>query len=103
MTVENMDKAAGLSQGIAASKNYLSKNDALLLLEFMDASTICNEEEDFRSLLKCFGKLFGAEFSLCLLAALNQTGQVASVDVLNANFPSDWLKLYMAKGSYNVD
>ena len=104
MTVGTMAyKAAGLTQNIEESKKYLSKNDALSLLGILDASSFCKEEEDFRELLKYFGSLFGAGFSLCFLATLTEEGLTNSIEVLNANFPLDWLKQYMSKGYYRID
>ena len=104
MTVDTMAyTAAGLTQGITESEKYLSKYDALSLLGILDASTSCKKEEDFRELLKYFSSLFDAEFSLCFLATFNEEGLIASIEVLNANFPLDWLKQYMAKGYYRID
>jgi DNA-binding CsgD family transcriptional regulator len=104
MTVETMDyKAPGLTQGIKVSKKYLSKNDAFSLLGILDASSSCKEEEDFRELLKYFGSLFGGDLSLCFLATVNEEGLTASVEVLNVNFPPDWLEQYMSKGYFRTD
>jgi len=104
MTVGTVDyKAAVLTQGIKESKKYLSKNDALSLLGILDASSFYKEEEDFSKLLKYFGSLFGAEFSLCFLATFTEEGLTASIEVLNANFPLDWLRQYMSKGYYRID
>jgi DNA-binding CsgD family transcriptional regulator len=104
MTVDTMAyKAAGLTQGITESKKYLSKYDALSLLGILDASTSCKKEEDFRDLLKYFSSLFDAEFSLCFLATLTEEGLTASIEVLNANFPLNWIEQYMSKGYYRID
>lgn len=84
-------------------KKFLSKNDALSLLEIMDASIMCKEEDDLKDLLNYFGKLFGAEFSLCLLASLDQKDRIASVDVVNAGFPADWLDRYISRGYLHID
>lgn len=84
-------------------KKFLSKSDALALLEIMDASHVCREEENLRDLLNCFGKLFGAEYSLCLLAVLDQYDRIASFDILNAGFPSDWLDRYISRGYIHAD
>jgi len=83
-------------------KKFLSKNDALSLLEIMDASIMCKDEEDLKDILKYFGKLFGAEFSCCLLASLDQEDRITSVDILNANFPCDWLDRYISGGYLHI-
>jgi LuxR family transcriptional activator of bioluminescence operon len=84
-------------------KRFLSKSDVFSLLEIMDASFICKQEDDFRNLLKYFGRLFGADFSFCLFASLNQEEQIASFDILNAGFPSGWLERYIVKKYYRID
>ena len=103
-TLEDMEhKAAGLTQGIELSKKYFSKNDAISLLGILDACNSCREEQDFRDLLKYFGSLFGAEFSLCFLTTLTEEGLATSFRTLNASFPAAWLEQYMAKGYYKID
>jgi len=96
-------KTIGCTAANESLKKFLSKNDAFSLLKIMDASIMCKEEEDFIDLLKNFGRLFEAEFSLCLLANVNQKGQIDSVKTFNGSFPSDWLEQYMSKGYYHVD
>ncbi|MBI5846343.1 MAG: LuxR family transcriptional regulator [Nitrospirae bacterium] len=96
-------KSEGLIPDGRPLKKFLSKDDALSLLEIMDASIMCKEEGDLKDLLTYFGKLFGAEFSCCLLAALDQDDRIASVDMLNANFPSGWLDRYVSRGYLHTD
>ncbi len=84
-------------------KNILSKQDAINLLELIHSSLSCNEEDDMRELIKRLNFLIPYDFATCLLAQRELKGMIKSYEVINVNYPDEWIELYTTKKYHQID
>lgn len=85
------------------SLSNLSKHDAITLLELIHASLSCVKEEEFRKLNDRLSRLIAYDFAICGLARTNSKSVVESYDIINLNYPAEWLSTYIAKGFHKLD
>lgn len=85
------------------SLRNLSKHDALNLLELIHASLSCVTEEEFRELNNRLSRLISYDFAICGLARTDHNSVVKSYDIINLNYPAEWLSLYISRGFYQID
>ncbi len=83
--------------------NILSRRDALALLDLIDESFSCNRAEDLAALMQHLKKLMRFEFATCLLSATEPGIGLKSYEVINVDYPSEWIELYVANGFHRVD
>ena len=84
-------------------KNLLSRNDAISLLELIQKSFLCTEEEDLRTLILDLKSLIPYDHAVCLLGKKGINNNVSSYDAINVSFPSEWCDLYVMKGFHKID
>ncbi len=82
---------------------FLSKNEAVFLLELIHSSLFCEKEEDLRKIIKKLGYLVSFEFAICAAGNLDNQRKIKSYDVININYPAEWLELYITKNYHQVD
>lgn len=86
-----------------ALEKTLSKRDAINLIELIHDSLSCAEEEDLRELIRKLCYLMPCDFAICGLGQSDNKGIVQSYDIININYPAEWLELYTTKEYYKVD
>jgi DNA-binding CsgD family transcriptional regulator len=80
----------------------LSKKEANILLEVIDASLRCKSEEDLRQLVLRLQDLIPFEFALCSLSKIS----CSSTDphrIINVSYPVSWLDRYISEHLDRVD
>jgi DNA-binding CsgD family transcriptional regulator len=81
----------------------LSQQDACSLLELIQESLSCTSLDAFRGLLERIKTLVLYEFATCLICKKEKNGQIQSLDIVNVNYPSEWIELYVARNYAEVD
>ena len=85
------------------SSNYLSRGDALFILNLIHQSLFCRDDEDFRNLIENVKLLIPFDFAICGVARINGRESIKSYDVVNINYPAQWLELYIRRGYHVID
>ncbi len=85
------------------SNNYLSRGDALLILKLIHLSLFCRDEADFRNLIESLKQLIPFDFAICGIARIDGESIIKSYDVVNINYPAEWLELYIRRGYHGID
>ena len=84
-------------------KNLLSKNDAITLLELIHQSLFCTNRPDLEVMVRQVSDLIDFDSAFCGIAKTDASGNLNSYDFAQADYPTDWLDLYFAKGYLGVD
>ncbi len=85
------------------SIHNLSHRDACSLLELIQESLACRTMGAFRCLMDKLKSLIAYDNSTCLVCKKGKDGQIHSLDIVNINYPSEWVELYVAKNYQQVD
>ena len=85
------------------SNNYLSGGDALSILNLIHQSLFCRGEEGFRNLIEDLKQIIPFDFAICGVARMNDRVSIKSYDVVNINYPAQWLELYIRRGYHGID
>lgn len=81
----------------------LSKNDANLLLDLIYESLSCNSREGFTQLVKKFDNLVPFKYNTCVFRRKEIFTGKEDYEVLNINYPEEWLELYISKQFNLID
>ena len=82
---------------------FLSKHDAISLLELINNGTTCASQDDFCSLMSHLKRLIQHEYDVCALAIKGDRGEVKSLYVVNISYPSELLALYNEHEWHKID
>jgi DNA-binding CsgD family transcriptional regulator len=80
----------------------LQAKEANALLEIIDASLRCKNEEDLRQLVRVLRGLVPFEFAMCVLSGIS----CSSTDpyrIINVSYPLSWLELYISEQFDRID
>lgn len=75
---------------------FLSKSDAISLLEIIHKSLSCSSDRDFRALMNYLGSLIPYEYATSAFVQINDDSTIKSCEIVNINYPVEWLDLYSA-------
>lgn len=81
----------------------LSKKDAVCLLDIIYSSVSCTDVESFKELISRLRDLIPFDFTICVLACVDQELNITSYKNVNINYPAEWLNLYFSKGYHHID
>lgn len=84
-------------------KNILSKRDAVYLLELIRDCASCSGLNDFIKNVKRLRQLIFFDMAICGFAMLNDKNVIKAYDVVNIDYPSEWLEVYIARKYHQVD
>jgi DNA-binding CsgD family transcriptional regulator len=84
-------------------KKLLSKKDAIILLELIDAALNCVDLDKFYKLMENLKSLIPYDSAVCALAKMDCNSVITAYDTINVNYPSEWLSLYKEKGYHCID
>jgi len=80
-----------------------SKTDCMSILDLINASLACNDEDSFRSLIGRLNDLIPFEYAICGMSKISPDNRISSFQLLNISYPSDWLELYMNNQYHLID
>lgn len=86
-----------------SSKGHLSKDDALDLLDIIDASLKCTDKQELTGVIGRLNRLIPFDAAICALARADEKGAIESFDIANISYPEEWLQHYFEKGYLAVD
>ncbi len=81
----------------------LSQQDACSLLELIQESLACHDLDAFRVLMIKLKKMIAYDFTTCLACKKGKNGQIQSLDIVNINYPSEWIELYVTRNYQQID
>jgi DNA-binding CsgD family transcriptional regulator len=81
----------------------LTRRDACSTLELINDCLICSDLDQFRQLIINLRKIIAFEFATCLISKKGEKGQLKSLDIVNVNYPSEWIELYVANDYKQID
>ncbi len=84
-------------------RKLLSHNDALHVLELIQRSLSCKDEDSFRGIMEDLRLLIPFDMAICGTAHIAKGGIIDAIDIININYPAEWLTLYLARGYHRVD
>ncbi|MEW6618380.1 MAG: LuxR C-terminal-related transcriptional regulator [bacterium] len=88
-------------------KNLLSKQDTICLLELIEESLSCNNEEDLKKLIQKLNLILPYDHAISLLCTLKKNTTIdlwiPSSKLINISYPEEWLKIYLERKYYKVD
>ncbi len=84
------------------SKDLLTKQDLISLLELIHSSLSCTSEKSLRALMSRLNSLIQYNYSLCVLAEADRNGSM-SYDAINISYPAEWLELYIVRNFKQID
>ncbi|GBE36033.1 transcriptional activator protein LuxR [bacterium BMS3Bbin07] len=82
---------------------WLSKEDAIYLLELIHKSPSCNTKEELAELMKKLRCLVPYDFAICLLGKKEVGGMVNIYNPVNINYPAEWIELYFERNFQEID
>ncbi len=85
------------------SGSPLSGSDALKLLEIINMSLCCREEEDFKDLFTEMQTLFPFDFAGAISGRWENGNGLAIAHSINISFPEKWASEYLSKNYFNLD
>ena len=92
-----------VSENDKVLKKFLSKQDAIALLELIDAAQRGRELKDFFKLMDGLKRLVPFDYAVSALAKMDHNSVILSYDTINFNYPAEWLSLYREKNYHCVD
>jgi DNA-binding CsgD family transcriptional regulator len=82
---------------------FLSKSDGIVLLEMIDAGLKCSNQVGFKALINRLRHLIPYEYALSALAQTNDDHSIRSYEIVNINYPTEWLDLYFKRDFQKID
>ncbi|TAN61617.1 LuxR family transcriptional regulator [bacterium] len=85
--------------------NYtqFSKNEMMNILEVIQNAVACNTESDIISVLKKTGELVSGAYSICGIGKCRDEQLIEIKNIVNVNYPAEWLETYNSKKLYEKD
>lgn len=80
-----------------------SKTDYIIILDLINSSLSCDNEDSFCALINKLNMLIPFDFAICGTSKLSPDGKLSSFRLLNINYPTDWLNLYLSKQYHLID
>lgn len=84
-------------------KNLLSHHDSIALLELINRTLSCADADSFRRLIDDLRLLVPFDFAISGTAHFAKDGAIKAADIININYPAEWLSLYIAERYHAVD
>jgi LuxR family transcriptional regulator, quorum-sensing system regulator CviR len=81
----------------------LSKRDILNTLDLIQASLSCKSLDQFQQLIFNLQKIIAFDVATCLTSKRDVSGKIQSLDIVNVNYPSEWIEIYVANNYQQSD
>lgn len=82
---------------------WLSRWEAVRLLELIEASRSCSDMERLKQLFNLLGDLLSFDMAVCGIARFDSTGVMNAQQIFNISYPEEWLSLYVERGFAATD
>jgi DNA-binding CsgD family transcriptional regulator len=82
---------------------HLTKKDCIYVLELINSSISCEAEQDFLKLINGMKYLIPFDYAICGISKLASNGSISSFEILNINYPCDWLEVYVKQRYDKID
>lgn len=82
---------------------FLSQSDPYLALDIISKAVSCETHEDLRLLFNKLRDIIPFEYAICLFASLGPEGIREQYEVMNLNFPEEWIRIYGDSNYYKID
>lgn len=79
---------------MAIAKDF-SKSELISILETIEAASKCKNNTEVQQLLLQAKELFCADYTVCGLGEFGPNGQIEMLNVVNGNYPAEWLDIYL--------
>jgi DNA-binding CsgD family transcriptional regulator len=89
--------------GLKPLLKVLSKEEAIRCLEFIQASTRCADENEFRRLMQEINAIVPHEHAISGFARLGPAGRLPSYSFINISYPNEWLQSQILKTGPQAD
>ncbi|UJX41726.1 LuxR family transcriptional regulator [Desulfovibrio sp. JY] len=83
--------------------SQISHSDLLVLLEISYECLYCNSEKEYYSIFERIKDILPFDLSTSGLAELDKKSNVIAYELININYPEEWLLLYKEKKFSSVD
>jgi DNA-binding CsgD family transcriptional regulator len=83
--------------------SLLSKRDIVSVMELIHKSLNCVTEDGFRELFLDLKDLVPHEHAMCLMGATAPGGGLGTFDIINADYPAEWITSYFARTYCKID
>lgn len=83
--------------------SLLSKQDLVSMVDMVHKSLSCTNENEFRGLFMDLKGLIPHEHAMCLMATSAPGGGLGSFDMINADYPAEWITSYFARTYCKID
>lgn len=83
--------------------SLLSKQDTVSLLELIQASLVCDREEQLKALIQGMRSLLPFDSAVCSMVKTENGELTEQCDVINVSYPTEWLELYFESDFHLID
>lgn len=83
--------------------DQLTHQEAVALLEIIDAARQCVDMEALKRLIDSLDRLISFDMAVCGMARLDGGGGTAAQQIVNISYPKEWLAIYEERGFVAVD
>jgi len=87
----------------SALMQHISKDDAAYLLDLVHSCTECTSKEGLDEVAEGLKQLIPFEFFVSIYSAIDGGGMGEPYHVITANYPDEWVKLYVERKYHLVD
>jgi len=81
----------------------LSRGDKQSLLDFIHSAVYCNTQDELNNLIHDLKGIIPFDYATCVISQYSHLTNKVSQEVININYPTEWLELYIAKNFKYVD
>ena len=86
-----------------ALSKVLSKQDAIKLLEIIFMSLNIVEKDNYKVLFQELRNLIPFDYSICGMSTLSMNNEISSYEIVNINYPAEWLEVYISNRYDKID
>jgi len=83
--------------------NNISKSESVSLLELMYNCAQCEGEDDYKKLFESLKELTQHDYCTTGIASVGEKGINGKYDLVNVDYPIEWMELYLEKEFNNID
>lgn len=83
--------------------DWLSKSDAIQLLELIEAARVCSSIKEINCLFEGLNSLLSFDMAVCGVVQFDDFGMMKSQRIVNVSYPDEWFRLYQEREFASVD
>lgn len=86
-----------------ALSEILSKQDAIQLLEIIFLSLSVDGKDSYKELFHKLQNLVSFDYSICGMSTLSMNNEISSYEIVNINYPAEWVEVYISNRYDKID